>query len=154
MLLLCMVQQLNLPQPNLDLKQESGVSYLKCLVRNKWLVATPEEWVRQHVVTFLNELGYPNNLLKMEMPLKINTMLRRPDVVAYDSHGKPKLIVECKASSIKITQSTFEQIAQYNLKLRVPYLMVTNGLQHFYCHVNFEENSIQFIAKLPTYESL
>ena len=88
------------------------------------------------------------------MHLKLNGLVRRPDIVVYNNNGIPMVIVECKASNVNINQQTFEQIAQYNIKLQVPYLMVSNGINHYYCKANFESKQTTFIKEIPKYENL
>ncbi len=146
---------LNLPKANILLSRKEGQVFVHCLIRKKSILLTPEEWVRQHVVSFLLvEKRYPLSLMKLEMHLKLNGLVRRPDIVVYNNNGIPIVIVECKASNVKINQQTFEQIAQYNIKLQVPYLMVSNGINHYYCKANFESKQTTFIKEIPKYENL
>ena len=123
--------------------------------RKKSVKLTPEEWVRQNFLFYLtNEKNYPVGLLSVEMGLNLNNLLRRCDIVAFDNMGKARVIVECKATAIKITQKTFDQIATYNLKLQVDYLIVTNGLNHYCCKMNYSDNSYQFLEEIPNYGEL
>ncbi len=146
---------LNLPKANILLSRKEGQVFVHCLIRKKSILLTPEEWVRQHVVSFLLvEKRYPLSLMKLEMHLKLNGLVRRPDIVVYNNIGIPMVIVECKASNVNINQQTFEQIAQYNIKLQVPYLMVSNGINHYYCKANFESKQTTFIKEIPKYENL
>lgn len=116
---------------------------------------TPEEWVRQHLIEFLvNEKSFPRNLLHIEAGLKLNTLQKRADVVAYNLEKKPVFIAECKAPFIEISQKTFDQIAAYNMTLQVPYLLVTNGLIHLCCHINHKEKKYTFLEDIPTYKQL
>jgi hypothetical protein len=118
--------------------------------RARWYLLTPEEWVRQHVVWYLIEhLGYPAGRVAVEKSLKLNGMNKRADVVVYSATGEPFLLVECKSTDVDISQQVFDQAARYNLVLRVPYLMVTNGLRHFIAQINFEENNWHFLQNLP-----
>ena len=113
---------------------------------------TPEEWVRQHLVQYLVlEKNYPRSLIKLEGGLKLNSLKKRTDVVVYNNEGAKILLIECKAPSVKITQKVFDQIARYNIVHKVPLLMVSNGLSHFYCEINFEKNSYQFVEDIPRY---
>lgn len=119
-------------------------------VRKRWLVLTPEEWVRQHVVRYLqDQKGYPTGRMAIERGLKVNGMQRRTDVVVYDKLGAPHLIVECKAPTVKITQDVFDQIARYNLTLCVPYLLVTNGMDHYCCQIFHLESRWEFLPEVP-----
>ena len=121
-------------------------------LRKKYLVLTPEEWVRQHFVNYLiNDKHYPASLIALEKQLVINNRKKRTDILIFNKKGTPEIIVECKAPSIKITQDTFDQIARYNLKLNANYLIVTNGLQHFYCKMDFENETYIFLKDIPSY---
>lgn len=143
---------LNFPGYTFSTRWEEGVEKIFDVVRRKYVALTPEEWVRQHVVFFLNkEKKVPVSLMAVEKNLKYGGMTRRADVVAYQVDAKPVLIVECKAPSIKITQETFEQIARYNVAMRVKYLMVTNGLNHYYCAMDYKAWSYAFLKELPEF---
>ncbi len=117
------------------------------------MVLTPEEWVRQHYVSFLiDEKKYPVSLIALEKQLTINNRKKRTDILVFNKEGNHEIIVECKAPSIKITQDTFDQIARYNLKLKANYLIVTNGLEHFYCRMDFEKETYIFLKDIPDYK--
>ena len=127
-----------------------GKDYILDLVRKKYLVLTPEEWVRQHAIEFLiQEKKYTSSWMAIEKQFTINNIHKRADIVVFNRHMQPHIIVECKAPNIKITQETFDQIARYNLALNAKYLMLTNGLQHFYCQMNFEKETYVFLEELP-----
>ena len=144
--------QLNLPIAALKTKLVEGTTQVFDQVRKKYLVLTPEEWVRQHFIHYLNqEKNYPLGLMGMEKMVKYNGMQTRADIVLYTTDGKPNMIVECKAPNVKITQDAFNQIAKYNFKLQVPFLVVTNGIQHFCCQMNYENNSIKFVEEIPKF---
>ena len=114
---------------------------------------TPEEWVRQHTLQFLMmEKEIPKSLLNVEKQLKLNNTTKRYDIVAYNPNGSIHLIVECKAPSIKINQKTFDQIAQYNMVLDSTYLMVTNGLEHYFCEMDFKKEQYNFLKSIPKYK--
>lgn len=116
------------------------------------MVLQPEEWVRQHCVQYLiNEKKYPKSLINVEKELKINNLKKRYDIVVFNTDGSIHLIVECKAPNITINQSTFDQVARYNLELNATYLMVTNGLNHYYCSIDFDEERYQFLKDIPPY---
>ena len=122
-------------------------------LRKKYMVLTPEEWVRQHFVHFLiDKKNYPTSLIALEKQLTINNRKKRTDILVFNSEGTPEIIVECKAPSIKITQDTFDQIARYNLKLQANFLIVTNGLEHFYCKMDFENETYIFLKEIPDYK--
>lgn len=144
--------QLNLPPYPFKIKQENAITYIFDEIRKKYLVLTPEEWVRQHFVQFIvKEKQYPKSLIKLEGGLKLNSLQKRTDVMVFNSVGEKVLLIECKAPSVKITQQVFDQIARYNIIHRVPLLAVSNGLEHYYCKINFETSDYIFLKELPTY---
>ncbi|GGH03230.1 restriction endonuclease subunit R [Polaribacter pacificus] len=123
------------------------------MLRKKYFVLTPEEWVRQHVVQFLlNEKKYPSSLIALEKQLLLHTRKKRTDILVFNKSGLPHIIVECKAPHIPITQNTFDQIARYNLNLNADYLMVTNGITHYFCKMDLENESYVFLPELPEYK--
>lgn len=143
---------LNLPAYAAKIQQDGTKLYIFDELRKKQLVLTPEEWVRQHWVQHLiRAKRCPKSLIKLEGGLKVNTMPRRSDLVVFDTGGNKILLAEFKAPSVKITQATFEQIARYNTVHRIPFLLVSNGLQHYYCRIDFERGSFEFIADLPDF---
>ncbi len=143
---------LNLPKVALKTKSVEGTIQVFDVIRKKYFVLTPEEWVRQHFIHYLNnEKNYPMGLMGVEKMVKYNALKTRADIILYTTEGKAKMIVECKAANIKITQDTFNQIAKYNFKLKVPFLVVTNGMQHFCCRMDYENNSISFLEEVPAF---
>lgn len=123
-------------------------------LRKKFIILSPEEWVRQHTIQFLiQQKKYPKQLLNAEKQLKVNGLTRRYDIVAYNPDGSINLIVECKAPSIKITQETFDQIARYNLSLKAEKLMVTNGLNHYFCQLDYNAEKYHFLRDISTYSN-
>jgi len=147
------MQKLNLPSYDFNIKNSENKPYIFDISRKKFIVLTPEEWVRQHFVKYLiAEKKYPLSIIAIEKQLVINNRKKRTDILIFDSNGNPDIIVECKAPSIKITQATFDQIARYNLKLNATYLIVTNGLQHFYCQMDFENETYVFLKDIPDYK--
>lgn len=141
---------LNLPPYPFRTKTEDGKTYILDQQRHKYVRLTPEEWVRQHMVHYLvNSKHYPGQLIVNEGIVELNGMKKRFDTVVFDRQGRPMLIAEYKAPSVKITQKVFDQIASYNMKLHVDYLLVSNGLQHFCCQVNWEENGYTFLKEVP-----
>lgn len=146
------MQNLNLPTYPFKLKQDGERVQIFDAIRKKYVVLTPEEWVRQHFVQFLiQEKKYPLSLIAVERSLKYNLLQKRADVLAYNTLGEPYLMVECKAPEVKISQDTFDQVARYNMAFKVKYLVVTNGLQHFCCQMNYTENSYQFLEQIPAF---
>jgi hypothetical protein len=147
------MQKLTLPNYNFKLKSSQNKTLIFDELRKKYLVLTPEEWVRQHFVYFLiNEKKYPISLIALEKQLTINNRKKRTDILVFNKEGNPEIIVECKAPAIKINQDTFDQIARYNLKLKANYLIVTNGLEHFYCKMDFENETYIFLKEIPDYK--
>jgi len=149
------MQQLNLPPYKIKLKEEQGEKFIFDAVRKKYLKLQPEEWVRQNFIQYLvQDKKYPISLIEVEKGLKYNELQKRADVVLNSSLGKPIVLVECKAPSVKISQDTFEQVAVYNTVFKVPYLIVTNGMEHYCAKINFEENSFEFLEEIPDYKEL
>ena len=142
--------QLNFPENyQIRLKQAQDKLYIFCMIRKNWMIYTLEEWVRQHVLKFLvDELGYSTSAIALEVIIPINGMRKRADIVVYQQE-KPFIMVECKAPHIAINQATFDQIARYNIVLGGYYLMVTNGLNHFYCVMDFVNKRYNFLKELP-----
>jgi len=118
-------------------------------IRHKQVALTPEEWVRQNIIQHLLALGFPQGLISVEQPISFNGLRKRCDIVVYNRQATPRLIVECKAPSVGITQKVFDQIAVYNLKLNVEYLVVTNGLESYFCQVNMSEGKVVFLPDFP-----
>lgn len=147
-----MMPNLNFPSYHFRLKNSENKTAIFDVLRKKFIVLTPEEWVRQHTVHYLlEEKKFPRQLLNAEKQLKINKLVKRYDILGYAPDGNIKLVVECKAPHIKITQDTFDQIARYNLALHADYLMVTNGLHHFYCQLDYQQEKYHFLTDIPVY---
>lgn len=143
---------LNFPEYGFRLKNSENNLHIFDVIRKKFVVLQPEEWVRQHAVNYLiQEKKYPKSLINVEKQLTINGIKKRYDIVVFNSDGSIHILVECKAPSILIDQRTFDQIAQYNLQLNADYLMVTNGLQHFYCKMDFESEKYSFLRDIPDF---
>lgn len=146
--------QLNLPFYNITLKEENGNHFIFDDIRKKYLRLTPEEWVRQNFVKYLiDEKKFPASLIVIEKGLKLNELTKRADVLIYKDSSSI-LLVECKAPTVKISQDTFDQISRYNLKFKVPYLIVTNGINHYCCRIDFENNSYHFLENIPEFDEL
>ena len=123
-------------------------------IRKKFILLTPEEWVRQHVVQFLlQDKKYPKSYINVEKLIKINDLSKRYDGVVFQPNGDIFLLIECKAPQVPISQQTFDQIARYNLVLKAKYLMVTNGLNHYFCQMDFENEKYVFLKELPEYSN-
>ncbi len=130
-------------------------AFILDVIRRQYVALTPEEWVRQHFVHFLIEhKGYPQSLMANEVQLKLNGMSRRCDTVVYDRTLRPRVIIEYKAPSVSITQRVFEQICRYNIVLQVDYLIVSNGLAHYCCKVDYANRSYTFVEDIPEYSNI
>lgn len=150
-----MFQKLNFPKFEYRFKSTENKVSIFDVIRKKFIILQPEEWVRQHCVHFLiNDKNYPKSLINVEKELTINGLKKRYDIVIFNPDGSIFLIVECKSHSIKIDQTTFDQIARYNLVLNATYLMVTNGLNHYYCEMDMEQERYSFLKEIPDYKSL
>ena len=148
------MQQLNFPSYNFRFKNSENKVSIFDEIRKKFVVLTPEEWVRQHVIRFLTEeCHYSKSYINVEKVIKINGLIKRYDIVVFQPNGKLFLLVECKAPEVLISQNTFDQIARYNLSLEAQYLMVTNGVNHYFCQMDFENEKYNFLKELPKYKS-
>ena len=147
------MQKLNFPTYTFRFKNSENKRLIFDQIRKRFVVFQPEEWVRQNCIQYLNqEKKYPISLINVEKELKLNNLKKRYDIVVFNSDGTIHLIVECKSPKININQSTFDQIARYNMALKASYLMVTNGINHYYCQMNFEEERYQFLKDIPEYK--
>ena len=149
------MNSVQLPQLNFSekyqfrFKQSEHSVYIFCTIRKKWLILTPEEWVRQNVVQFLiQEKKYSQSAINTELIVELNGMKKRADIIVFKKE-KPFIIVECKAPSVPISQETFDQIARYNLQIGADFLMVTNGLNHYFCQMDMENQKYIFLEELP-----
>jgi hypothetical protein len=153
--LMDLLRPLALPPYAFKLTEQNGQLFIFDEVRKKQILLTPEEWVRQHFVQYLIGFkNYPKTLIKLEGGLKLHGMARRSDIVVYNPKGQKILMVECKAPDVVIDQKVFDQIARYNITHQVGLLAVTNGIQHYYCTIDFETRKYQFIESLPVYTGL
>src|ERR1700712_1450021 len=143
---------LNLPPYPFKITDKNGQLTLFDEIRKRNIIITPEEWVRQHFVQYLiHQKKYPKTLIKLEGGHKLHGMPKRSDIVVFNPNGEKILLVECKAPSVPIGQKTFDQVARYNMVHKVNLLAVTNGLQHYYCRIDFEGRNYKFIEELPDY---
>ena len=146
------MQSLNFPVYDFRFKNSENKVHIFDTIRKKFVVLQPEEWVRQNVVQFLiHEKKYPKSLINVEKQLTVNTLKKRYDIVIFDSLGNITLLVECKSPKITVNQETFDQIAKYNMQLKAEFLMVTNGLQHFYCKMDFNKEKYTFLEQIPDF---
>lgn len=142
--------KLNFPPYQFRFKNSENKYAIFDEIRKKFIILTPEEWVRQHVVHHLiYDKKYPKSWINVEKLIKLNDLTKRYDVVVFNPDGSIFLLVECKAPEVIITQQTFDQIARYNLALKAKYLMVTNGLEHYFCQMDYENEKYQFLRDLP-----
>ena len=143
---------LNLPKYSFRIKNRENKLYIFDKIRKKDLLLTEEEWVRQNFVSYLHEdKKYPLSLIALEKQCKVNDLVKRTDILVFDKAGSPFIIVECKAPQIQISQDTFDQIARYNMKLNAAYLILTNGLQHYFCQMDHKAMRYQFLKEIPDY---
>jgi hypothetical protein len=150
-----MLQPLNLPPYPFKITDQDGQLSLFDEIRKRNIIITPEEWVRQHFVQYLvRQKNYPKSLIKLEGGHKLHGKQKRSDILAFNSVGDKILLVECKAPSVAIDQKVFDQVARYNIVHKIALLAVTNGLQHYYCRINFELQNYQFIEELPEYQKI
>ena len=147
--------QLNLPHYEFKIKKEEEKILILDTQRKKYVKLTPEEWVRQNFIHYLmSEKNYPAALIAIEKELKINGMRKRCDAVVYNLDAEPIMIIEFKAPEVSISQKVFDQVAVYNTKLKVQYLIVSNGLQHQACRINLEDAKYEFFMDVPTYNEI
>lgn len=147
--------RLNLPQYEIKITKRNGKPYILDTLRRKYVSLTPEEWVRQHFVHFLiGQKGYPDSLLANEVELRVGDKRLRCDSVLYNREAQPVMIIEYKAPTIALTQRVFDQISVYNMLLHVDYLVVSNGLQHYCCRMDYENGTYTFLTDIPDYGDL
>ncbi len=146
------METLNFPSYKFRFKNSENKDRIFDVIRKKFVVLQPEEWVRQHLVQYLIvEKKYPISLINVEKQVTINGLNKRYDIVVFNSDGSIEILVECKAPQIEITQHAFDQIAQYNFQLRANYLIVSNGLKHFFCEMDFEGEKYTFLEQIPDF---
>jgi predicted type IV restriction endonuclease len=149
------MQALNLPTFPVKVIEKEKKRLIFDFIRNKYVALTPEEWVRQHFVNYLiTDLSYPKELIANEMWIKLNNTSKRCDTIVYNRFLEPLVIIEYKAPYIKITDSVFEQIVHYNVALHVKYLIVSNGMTHYCCKINYKDLTYNFLKEIPSYSTL
>ncbi len=149
------MEQLNFKTYPFRFKNSENKIAIFDIIRKKFILLTPEEWVRQHVVWFLiEEKKYPKSLVNVEKVITLNGLTKRYDIVVYNKNGSIEILVECKAPSVKIDQTTFDQIARYNMVLNANYLMVTNGLEQYYCQMDYINKKYSFLKEIPNYKTI
>lgn len=146
------MQKLNLPEYAFRTKTEDGKTYIFDSTRKKFVVLTPEEWVRQNFIRYLiNDKKYPESLMAVEKQIKVNNNPRRFDLLIYTRNGQPHLIAEFKAPEVKITQETFDQVVRYNMALKVERVVVSNGIHHFACEIDYIKNNYSYLHEIPEF---
>ena len=148
------MKKLNFPTYSFRFKNSENKVSIFDEIRKKFIVLTPEEWVRQHVIQYLlQDRNYPKSYINVEKLIKVNGLSKRYDGIVFKPNGDIFLLIECKAPEVPISQDTFDQIARYNLELKAQYLMLTNGLNHYFCQMDFENEKYIFLEKLPDFKS-
>ncbi|MEW7292914.1 type I restriction enzyme HsdR N-terminal domain-containing protein [Aquimarina sp. 2304DJ70-9] len=146
------MKKLNFPAYQFRFKSSENKVSIFDRIRKKFIILTPEEWVRQHTVHYLiEEKKYPESLINVEKLIKLNDLNKRYDIIIFNPDGSIFLIVECKSNTVKVTQDVFDQIARYNLALDAEYLMITNGIEHYYCQMNYTQKEYTFLKDIPKY---
>lgn len=149
------MQLLNFPVFEFRFSEQNQRTFIFDPVRTKYVRLTPEEWVRQHVIAYLNTFkGVPYTLMGVEKLLKLNNLSKRCDIVVFNRNGSPLLLVECKAPEVSISQAVFDQAARYNIRLNVRYLLITNGMEHYSCEIDYVGNAYSFLEELPNFLEL
>ena len=148
------MKKLNFPSYSFRFKNSENKVSIFDEIRKKFIVLSPEEWVRQNVIQFLlQNKNYPKSYINVEKLIKVNGLSKRYDGIVFKPNGEIFLLIECKAPEVPISQDTFDQIARYNLELKAQYLMVTNGLNHYFCQMDFENETYIFLKELPDFKS-
>jgi len=147
------MRTLNLPPYPFRLTEKDGKTYIYDLLRRKRVILTPEEWVRQHFVRFLiSARSYPPARIANEVSINVNTTAKRCDTVVYNDFLTPLVIIEYKAPEVSVTEEVFNQIARYNSALHVPYLIVSNGMKHYCCRIDYQTMESRFLDDIPAYD--
>jgi len=149
------LENLSLPAYDFRYIIKEDKNYIFDIIRKKYVLLTPEEWVRQNFIRYLiEEKGYIQSLVRVEMFFKLNRLAKRADIALFNRKGQPKVLVECKSPKVTISQVVFEQVARYNLSFKVDFLIVTNGLQHYCCKMDYEQNDYSFLEEIPDFEEI
>lgn len=146
------MQQLNFPHFEFKLRNHNNRQEIFDPIRRKYVTLTPEEWVRQHLIAYLIEVkGYPVSIIGVEKQLLLNKLPKRFDLVVFGRNAAPFLLVECKAPGVAISEKTFDQAARYNMLLQAEYFLITNGLEHYTCRIDYENKQYIFIEEVPDF---
>ncbi len=145
------MEKLNFPTYNFKLKKNNNKTYIFDEIRKKWILLSPEEWVRQNFVMYIKSKGYPLSLMNIEKGFSINGVSKRYDIVVFNQIGKANILVECKSFKQKILNNHFDQIMRYNIELKSTYLVVSNGINHYFLKFDIDNRKHEFIDDLPLY---
>ena len=149
------MQELNFPYFKFRLRSENSRQEIFDPVRHKFVALSPEEWVRQHLIAYLIEIkGYPVSMIGVEKQLMLNKLPKRFDLVIFTRNANPFLLVECKAPGVEITENTFDQAARYNMLLHAEYFLITNGLEHYTCRIDYELKQYIFVEEIPHFDEV
>ncbi len=149
------MQILNFPPLDIIVRQQNNRHEIFDPVRKKYFVLTPEEWVRQHVIAYLLlEKQVPINLIAIEKVLKINNLTKRFDLVVFDRNARPLMLIECKAPGVRVNEKVFDQAARYNMSLKAGLFLITNGIEHYCCRIDFENSLYIFMNEIPLYPDM
>ena len=144
-----------MPPYSFKITGKPGEEKIFDVIRRRYVRLTPEEWVRQNFIRYLiEEGGYPAGLMGVEVTFTMNRLRKRADILIHNREGKPVMIVECKSYDVALDENVFDQIVTYNMRFRVPYLVVTNGMVNYACKIYFENNSWEYLMVIPQYEEL
>ncbi len=149
------MRTLRFPTYEFKIINKNNKAYIFDIIRKRYVVLLPEEWVRQHLLHYLiDEKQFPKGLMKVEQYIKVNEQRRFTDLTVFDRNGKPLLITECKSFKVPLTSYTFEQISAYGRVLKAPYFLVTNGLSHFVYHINWQKHDFIFLKDVPAFGAI
>ncbi len=146
------MQRLNFPPYDFRVKSSENKVQIFDIIRKKFVALSPEEWVRQHVLHWLiSDKKYPPSIINVEKEVEVNNLKKRCDILVFNTQGSIEVLVECKSYSSEISQTVFDQIARYNLRLQSNYLMVTNGMEHYFCKMDWEKEKYIFLKHIPDF---
>lgn len=149
------MQKLNLPEYSFRYKTDEGKTYIFDSFRKKFVRLTPEEWVRQNFAQYLvAEKNFSLTLIAVESAVVVNQNTLRADMIVFNRTGKPLMVAEFKAPDVKISQMTFDQVVRYNMQLKVPFIIVSNGIDHYCCRINYDDNSYVFLSEIPDFGTI
>ena len=146
---------LNFPEFQFKLRTFNNRQEIFDAVRRKYVALNPEEWVRQHLIAYLTSIkGYPISIIGVEKQLLLNRQTKRFDLVVFDRNARPLILAECKAPGVEVSEKTFDQAARYNIMLKADFFLITNGLQHYFCRLDYENKRYVFIEDIPHLDDL